>query len=82
MRRCAASVPANIAEQRGRHNDGDFTRVLCIAVGSLAETETFIELARRLNLASEDELVPLEQAAEEAGRVLHGLMAATRGAPP
>jgi len=80
MRRCATSVPANIAEGRGRHNDGDFVRFLCIAAGSLAELETFIELSRRLNFASEGDLVPLEQAAEEVGRMLHGLMAAIRSA--
>ncbi len=81
MRSCAASVPANIAEGRGRHSDGDFVRFLCIAAGSLAELETFLELSRRLEFARAEDLAPLVQAAEEVGRMLHGLMAAIRDAP-
>ncbi len=81
MRSCAASVPANIAEGRGRHSDGDFVRFLRIAAGSLAELETFLELSRRLEFARAEDLAPIEAAAEEVGRMLHGLMAAIRDAP-
>lgn len=80
MRRCAASVPANIAEGRGRHSDGDFTRFLRVAAGSLAELETFLELSRRLGFAEADELACVEEKAVEVGRMLHGLIAAIRGA--
>lgn len=78
MRRCAASVPANIAEGRGRHSDGDFLRFLCIAAGSLAELETFLELSRRLEYADEDHLASVGRTAEEVGRMLQGLIARIR----
>ncbi|MEA3403666.1 MAG: four helix bundle protein [Armatimonadota bacterium] len=80
MRRCAASIPANIAEGRGRHGDGDFLRFLYIAAGSLAELETFVELSRRLDYATNDELAPLERSVEEVGRMLQGLICTVREA--
>jgi four helix bundle protein len=80
IRRCAASVPANIAEGRDRHSDRDFVRFLRVAAGSLAELETFLELSRRLGFAEADELACIEEKAAEVGRMLHGLIAAIRGA--
>lgn len=52
MRRSAVSISANIAEGSGRDSDGDFLRFLRIALGSLNEVETMIEISRRLGLLS------------------------------
>jgi four helix bundle protein len=49
LRRAAVSVPANIAEGHARSTTKDYLRIVSIAIGSLAETATFIELAGRLN---------------------------------
>ncbi len=48
LRRAAVSVPANIAEGRGRQHTAEFIQHLSIATGSLAELETHIEIAQRL----------------------------------
>jgi len=45
MRRCAVSIPSNIAEGRKRGTQRDFTQFLRIADGSAAELETQILLA-------------------------------------
>ena len=81
VRRASASVPANIAEGAERNGTGEFLHFLGIASGSLAETETFLLLAVRL------ELIPHERAAEAleqaatVGRMLNGLKRSLRSRP-
>lgn len=45
IRRCAVSIPSNIAEGRGRKSDKEFVRFLQISLGSLYELQTQLELA-------------------------------------
>ena len=46
IRRCAVSIPSNIAEGKGRGGDKEFVRFLQISLGSLYELQTQIELAK------------------------------------
>ena len=48
IRRCAVSIPSNIAEGFGRHSATDYIRFLTIANGSLYELQTQIEIALNL----------------------------------
>jgi len=48
MRRCAVSIPSNIAEGKMRGYDKEFKRFLLISFASGAELETQIEISRRL----------------------------------
>lgn len=55
MQRAAVSVPSNIAEGSGKDSDRDFARFLVIALGSLYELETQVEIAyRRAYLTTEN----------------------------
>ena len=49
MRRCAVSVPSNVAEGWGRRSTKDFLRHLAIANGSLEELRYFLILAGDLD---------------------------------
>jgi four helix bundle protein len=52
MRRCAVSIPSNIAEGYGRHSTSDYIRFLQISIGSLYELQTQVEIARNLGMVS------------------------------
>lgn len=48
MRRCAISIPSNIAEGCARQSDKESYRFINIAIGSVAELETQLIIAQRL----------------------------------
>lgn len=54
MRRCAVSIPSNIAEGAGRNSDKEFVHFLSIANGSSYELETQVIVANRLELLSDE----------------------------
>jgi four helix bundle protein len=78
LRRAAASVPANIAEGHARSTTKDYLRFVAIAIGSLAETSTFIELAGRLEYGDVDELRKLYEMTTEERRMLRSLQKSLR----
>ena len=48
MRRCAVSIPSNIAEGRSRGTRKDYLQFLRVSLGSAAELETQIEISKQL----------------------------------
>jgi four helix bundle protein len=78
IRRASVSIPANIAEGRGRLHGGDYVRHLSIARGSLRELETLLEIAQRLRYATADDLNPLLEQSDHLGRMLTCLVTAVR----
>ncbi len=56
LRRCAVSIPSNIAEGAGRDSDKEFLYFLSIALGSSFELETQLILSQRLNLLTKQNL--------------------------
>jgi four helix bundle protein len=78
IRRAAVSVPANIAEGHARSSTKDYLRFIAIAIGSLAETATFIELAGRLNYGKIDELRKIFDMTSEERRMLRALQKSLR----
>ena len=78
LRRSAASVAANIAEGAARHSTKEYLQFLGIASGSLAEAQTYLVLAHRLEMAREDQLKAVVAQANEVGRMLSGLKRSLR----
>ncbi|MDF1501923.1 four helix bundle protein [Roseisolibacter sp. H3M3-2] len=73
LRRAAASVPAAIAEGNVRYSAREYTHYLAQALGALAEVETLLELAARLELAVETAIAPLTAQCTEVARMLRAL---------
>jgi four helix bundle protein len=78
LRRAAASIPANIAEGHARSSTKDYLRYVAIAIGSLAETATFVELAGRLSYGSIDDLRKIYEMTTEERRMLRALQKSLR----
>ena len=78
MRRAAVSIPSNIAEGHSRRHSREFLQHLSISSGSLAELETQLNLAMRLNLIPPSDAEEATRLCEEIGKMLHGLANAIR----
>jgi len=78
LRRAAMSVPANIAEGNARSSTKEYLHHLSIAVGSLAEVETFLDLALRLRYGQSKAIDRLTETMDEERRMLRGLQRSLR----
>jgi len=59
IKKCAISIPSNIAEGSGRNHNKEFIQFLGIANGSTFELITQLLLAQRLNLINEEIIQPI-----------------------
>jgi four helix bundle protein len=78
MRRAASSVPSNIAEGAARSSATDFARFLTIALGSIAELDTQLELAGRLGYCNADEIDRLDKKQASISRMIVALRKSIR----
>ena len=74
LRRAAVSIPSNIAEGQARHSTAEFKNFLSIARGSLAEVETQLLIARRLNYIEPQKLAELVDVQAEVNKMTSALM--------
>jgi four helix bundle protein len=74
MRRCSASIGANIAEGSGKQGNDELHRFLYIASGSASELDYHLLLARDLTYLSNDDYRRMEHALAEARRMLTALL--------
>ena len=73
IQRAAVSVPSNIAEGHARASTKEFLHYISIALGSLAELETQLIVATRLQYLKTQELDSILQQTDETGKMLRGL---------
>lgn len=70
IRRSAVSIPSNIAEGYGRQSKNDFLRFLNIALSSIFELQTQIEISLNLRFINEQEFKPFYEQTRELERML------------
>jgi four helix bundle protein len=72
LARAVISIPSNIAEGNGRNSKSDFARFLSIARGSLYETMTQLEIAKRQGYI--DDITQAEEYANSIRKMLNSLI--------
>jgi four helix bundle protein len=75
LHRAVVSIPSNIAEGRCRNTKTDYLNFISYAQGSLAETETQLLLAIRLQYLKESQANYAFQLREEISKMLVSLRA-------
>jgi four helix bundle protein len=74
IKRCAISIPSNIAEGAGRNTNADFARFLDISNGSSNELETQLLLAQRLNFLDTNAVLPISNELDEIQKMNYKLI--------
>ena len=73
MRRCSVSIPSNIAEGQARGTVLFGLHFLRIAIGSAAELDTQLELARRLRFVTVEATREVDAQLERVRQMLYGM---------
>ncbi|TAK58507.1 four helix bundle protein [Patescibacteria group bacterium] len=78
MRRAAVSISSNIAEGRSRSTRKDFAQFLHIALGSVSELETQLEIAKRLEYGEKVDYNEIVAALQEVSKMLVAIIASLK----
>jgi four helix bundle protein len=78
LRRAATSIPANLAEACGRGGKLEFSRFVLIAMGSAAEAEYHVLLAKDLGYLRSQDYDAVGPAIQEVKRMLASLLKTAR----
>ena len=73
MRRSSVSIPSNVAEGQARGTVAFGLYFLRIAIGSAAEVDTQLELARRLRFVTADATRDVDRQLERVRQMLYGM---------
>ena len=73
MRRCSVSIPSNIAEGQARGTVKFGLHFVRIAIGSTAELDTQVELARRLRFVSAEATREFDMCLDRVRQMLYGM---------
>ena len=76
--RAAASVPANLAEGKGRNSLREYLQFLSVARGSVEEVKYFLLLAHDLGYLKAKDYEEISGEYDRVGKMLNGLMTSLR----
>ncbi|MBU2019905.1 MAG: four helix bundle protein [Bacteroidetes bacterium] len=74
MRRCAVSIPSNIAEGASRRHKKEFAQFLRISLGSNSELQTQLLISKNLEFIKSSDCEPLIIQIEEISKMISGLI--------
>ena len=74
MRRTAISIPSNVAEGFRRYHNKEYKHFLYISLGSCAELETQITIAKELKYIQEDKEAILLEKLDHICRMISSLL--------
>ena len=74
MRRSAISIPSNVAEGVRRHHNKEYKQFLHISLGSCAELETQLTIAKELKYVQESEEARLLERLDHICRMISNLV--------
>jgi four helix bundle protein len=72
LRRCAVSIPSNIAEGTSRSSNKAFSHFLEISLGSLFELETQLILSHELEFLNNESFLEIEKKIIELQKMIMG----------
>ena len=78
LRRCAVSIPSNIAEGAGRLNTPEYKQFLGVARGSAFELQTQLQIAKELGYGDPKQLAQAECPSEEVERMIFSTITSLR----
>lgn len=81
MRRCAVSIPSNIAEGSIRNTPKEFAQFVGVALGSMAELDTQIIIAKNNDYISGASYQGLELMIDDIGKMMISLQNKMRQTP-
>jgi len=73
IRRSAVSIPSNFAEGFGRKGNNEFIRFIRIAIGSLYECQTQLEISYNIEYLRKEAFDTLNNTSKEIEALLKGL---------
>jgi four helix bundle protein len=78
MRRAAVSIPSNIAEGASRQSTKEFVQFLHVAIGSVNELDTQLEIAQSVVALNKNDQEKIQTSLVKVRMLLHGLTRSLR----
>jgi four helix bundle protein len=78
IRRCAVSIPSNIAEGYGRKSTKSYAQFYSIAYGSALELETQLIISKELRLAPVEKFKEVDGLLTEVSKMLNSMISKMR----